>query len=658
MPPQHQKPRLYALLVAINAYNSPVPPLKGCVNDLEKIAVYLQKEIDYFEVEVIKLIDKEATKDAVARQFREHLGRASDMDVAFFYFSGHGTQEEADPVFRVIEEDRKLEALVCYDSYSIHEGQPSFNLLADKELRYLIHAIAGNGAHIVTLFDCCHSGGNTRNGYISMEADAIREKRFIYRARLSQAFPAREWRKFIFSDTISYEDAQKQTVQKLLPEGKHIQIAACQNDQSAFEVNGEGVFTKNLLEVLMRCEGAITYYDLQSRVQHYIKNQFDQNPKIYSVGEDESILFHGFLNKKVGNKPLYGNINYNDKLGWIMDLGTMHGISGQSLNLNVLTLDDKRQYAAKIGEVFPTYCQIVFQDDYIDTNLSLKGYLTDYFSHPIGIFPNIHDEEMKGKLFQLIAGVNPNLHFTEKIYEADYCIEFVEGRLFISRPGMQGIPIIKPVQYKSDNDLNVIKNYLDHLSQYEFVKNLHNPNAFLLSNIPVEITVLRKDNLQEMPTMIKQDELLLEIDRPVQRQWGGSIRISLKNVSDRKLYCALFYLSFNFGVSVKLLKEVVVGLEPNREVWALDGAPIGLILEEEVIRYNYQESTSFLKLIVSTTDFRQQASRFEMPSLPGPLDLGVRGFDLGVDAYNPGNIEDWSTRLVTVKIKNPDYNPV
>ena len=73
--------------------------------------------------------------------------------------------------------------------------------------------------------------------------------------------------------------------------------------------------------------------------------------------------------------------------------------------------------------------------------------------------------------------------------------------------------------------------------------------------------------------------------------------------------------------------------------------------------HHYKESVSYLKLIVSTSDFQQQAARFEMPSLPkptAPVAPGTRG--LNVDTYNPGTIEDWTTRLITVRIKNPLFS--
>ena len=50
---------LYALLVGINNYNSPVGKLTGPVNDVNKWKEYLQKEDKNFKVDIKTLEDKE-----------------------------------------------------------------------------------------------------------------------------------------------------------------------------------------------------------------------------------------------------------------------------------------------------------------------------------------------------------------------------------------------------------------------------------------------------------------------------------------------------------------------------------------------------------------------------------------------------------------------
>ncbi len=652
----YPRSRLYVLLVAINNYPPPVTPLKGCVNDLQKVASYLEEESKDFEIHIRKLIDGEATKDNIVKAFYSHFEPANENDVILFYFSGHGTQEDADPIFWEIEQDHKFESLVCFDGYTISEGQAKFRLLADKELRYIIRKLSDKGSHIVTIFDCCHSGGNTRNGFFAKPGEVL-ERRMIYRERLSHAFPARPWTEFIFSETISLDDVKKSSIDHYLTEGKHIQLAACQNDESAFEVGGEGMFTKNLLEVLTRTEGLITYYDLQARIQNYMRYQFKQTPKAYVSGDNESSLFLGFLNKKGEAKPQYGNINFNETDGWVIDLGAMHGLSSSS----VITITDdngNRSYNAKIRDIYPTHAQLQFEkNEDLDTRITYKGYSSDYFFVTLNIYINAQDSAIKQDI-QKTLSADPATTFmlVESPEQSDYCIEEQKKNILISRPEMSGVPIVQPVEYSHGNSATIIRNYLGHLSQFEFVKQLQNPNAFLFNKFPIDIFFYQKDAMQRETSLSLTDgEVVPNFVKHPSGNTGGSIRIKLKNTSDRKLYCALLYLTFNFAVHIKLLKEVVMGLEPNQEGWALDGKWIPLALEDEVVSFNYRESASILKIMASTSDFTQQVVRFEMPPLPGPLDPGHKGLSVSSSHYIP-DVQDWITRNISVKIKNPDFH--
>jgi hypothetical protein len=650
--------RLYALLVAINNYLPPIPALRGCVNDLQKVASYLEKESKDFDLHIHKLIDSQATKDNIVNAFTRHFEPAGSGDVIFLYFSGHGTQEEADPVFWSVEEDHKLESLVCYDGYMVSEGRPKFRLLADKELRFMIGNVAKKGAHVLTIFDCCHSGGNVRNGLVVDHDVDVRERRFVCRERLSQAFPLRAWNEFIFSDTISLDDVKKNSLDHCLPEGKHIQMAACQHDESAFELEGEGVFTKNLLEILTRCEGSVSYYDLQSRIQNYLRYQFKQTPKAYVVGDDESALFLGFLNKKGGSKPLYGNINFNKTDGWVIDFGAMHGVSQESV-IKVVADNSSEICVSKVKEVYATHSQLQFEKqdrDKLEEHLSYKGYSDGYFFALLRVCININDSGIKRDLKSSLSSSSAkNLIEVKGESDADYCIELQDSKIFVSKPLMPLVPVVRPVDFIPEQSALIVRNYLQHLSQFEFVKRLENQNSFLFGKFPIEICFYQKNVQQiEEEIPIKEGEVVPKFVKDASGSQTGSVRIKLKNASDRKLYCALLYLTFNFGVITKLLKEVVVKLDPNAEVWALDGSYIGLKLEEEVLKYNYRESLSTLKLMVSTTDFKQQVARFEMPALPGPLSAGDKGFDISPKGHVP-EIQDWTMRNIDIKIKNPDF---
>ncbi|MBD0336836.1 MAG: caspase family protein, partial [Cyanobacteria bacterium Co-bin13] len=111
---------VYAFLVGIDQYPSPLTSLRGCVNDIETFEQYLHGWIrdnpGYALQPPHRLINQQATRQAVIAGFRTYLSQAQSSDVALFYYSGHGSQAPSPPQFWTIEPDRFNETLVCWDS--------------------------------------------------------------------------------------------------------------------------------------------------------------------------------------------------------------------------------------------------------------------------------------------------------------------------------------------------------------------------------------------------------------------------------------------------------------------------------------------------------------------------------------------------------------
>src|SRR5438046_2170520 len=122
---------VHALLVGIDDYPQPIPPLHGCGNDVDRIQALLEQRAhaDGHGSAVRVLKNGEATRARLIETFREHLGKAGAGDVALFYYSGHGSQQPSPPEFWHLEPDRLDETIVCYDS-----RQDGSWDLADKEL--------------------------------------------------------------------------------------------------------------------------------------------------------------------------------------------------------------------------------------------------------------------------------------------------------------------------------------------------------------------------------------------------------------------------------------------------------------------------------------------------------------------------------------------
>lgn len=638
--------KLYALLVGINEYNYPPSSLNGCVADIERVEAYLQKDQD-FEVHIHKLLDAEATKSKIVQGFREHLSQAKAGDTILFYFSGHGCQEAASSVW-TSEHDGKLECLVCHNSETQY-------LLADKELRFLIHELHQKApqAHIVTLFDCCHSGDNTRNEQMQDSGEDIRERRY------GRAFPERAWEEFIFADQLSISDFEGKTISQVLPEGKHIQLAACQSKESAWEVNGQGIFTKNLLEVLERSEGDITYYDLKSRLKFYVKARKPQSPQLYVQGKNNQDFFLTFLGKDRQSKPMYARINrHGDRL--VMDMGRLQGISnwnkkvevesahGEKVALEIQEVKNDRSYLTGTAE-------LLLQ---LEGQTELKGYVSGLATAPFHLY--IKDEDGDPKLLNQLKEQLQKvdyLQLVENPLENDYTLVIRDDSFRITSDYDYIRPLIETLP---THETDALLSDLEHISHWLHTKAFQNEEpSFFAGNPYITVEVYQE---QSNGTWQLLDQLNDSITLNTQKEedaWGGNVKIKLKNTSTRDLYCALLYLPNNFG-AISLLDQDSMMIPKKGELWAWEseGRAIPLRLEEHTLDYNWEAELHHLKVMVSTKDnLDTQVFLLDERPLPKTLNATMGMSMRGLLTRKKG-VDDWTTMTIDLSVPNPMYNKV
>ncbi len=84
-----------AVVVGIDEYA--YSPLAGCVNDAEAVASLLSEHADgspNFSVKSMTAPAGEVTTASLRKALKELFGNGADCDVALFYFSGHGTEND------------------------------------------------------------------------------------------------------------------------------------------------------------------------------------------------------------------------------------------------------------------------------------------------------------------------------------------------------------------------------------------------------------------------------------------------------------------------------------------------------------------------------------------------------------------------------------
>ena len=676
-------PRLFALLVGINKYRAPVRSLKGCLNDIEAVRKYLTDfESKNFKLEIEMLPGEKATRSNLIGQFKTHLSKATANDVVLFYYSGHGAQEYADAEIWRFEPDKKLEGLVLYDS--VPRDMKDVRLFADKELRHLLHHVAtrneknepkNGNPHIVVITDCCHSGENTRSHLMAGENDTAVPR--IARASSGNAFPVRPWEGFCFADEISQANLKTELLKDVMPQAAHVSLTACQSNQKAWEEDNEegerqGIFTKNLLEILGRSQGTVTYHDLRSRIHNYIKGQRRQVPQIYAIGNEKD-AYKTFLGRDAGSKPMYANVQFNKNMGWIMDMGVIHGVSKQvAKQIDVLDGEGNPEWKATIISVELNESKLFFPENAAPPKGDYHGIVEHFLSAPINVYLSNFDlnEEAETLLRELISKDSDNINLVEEESQADYSVQIMYDYYTITKPGEESLfrPLVLP-QNADENGAARTNLFLKHISQYEYVKRLENTTSNKLNPDAIKVGIFQtepdgEDTAMKIKNRHGKEIFDLEFnDKEVELgrvKPTGSIKVKLTNETNEPLHVALIYLSSDFMSFTELLGGVQL-LEEKNSVWVNEGGAIGLNYDDHVQILNLPYTEGYFKIIISQKPF--DVNRFELDSLPnfGKLvypDRGEEKRGLKVKKTSTKEGDAWTTRLITFQLKNPNHNLV
>jgi len=148
-------PNRKALLIGINQYPDPAARLEGCVNDVFRMSATLQ-ESGFSPDDIRVVLDSRATAAGIVDRLHWLLEDTRPGDERFLFYSGHGAQI---PSLNPRGESDNLDECLCpYD----FDWTPEHSV-TDKRFRELYTQLPYD-ARFVAMFDCCHSGGLTREG--------------------------------------------------------------------------------------------------------------------------------------------------------------------------------------------------------------------------------------------------------------------------------------------------------------------------------------------------------------------------------------------------------------------------------------------------------------------------------------------------------------
>ena len=594
---------LYALLVGIDNYTSPVPPLQGCVNDILNFKQYLEGRSSPEQLHIKTLLNEAATRDALIAGFRDFLGQAGADDLALFYYAGHGAQEESPEAFWAWEPDRLNETLVCYDS-----RQPGHWDLADKELAKLIAEVSANHPQIVIILDCCHSGSGTRGEF---QADmAVRKCDIDRRSRPLDSFLFTPQE---LSQWVGHRSPAENPSGWSLPRGKHVVLSACRDSELAKEYNHQGerrgAFSYFLLETLQQTNGNLTYRDLFKRTNALIRaNITAQSPQLEAT--DLKDLDRLFLEGSLQEFPQYFTVSYHPDYQWVIDGGAIHGLqsprSEETTYLAIFPLDRSPEDCragkglvgqAKIQQVFPQLSQIAWiESSPPASDQTFKALVTQIPLPPKGVF--CVGETAGIELLQTALQQNPSPYFAwvETVEQADFKIIVQDQQFFITRP-VDDRPLVAPLQGYSARNAQQLLQQVEQIIRWTIILNLQ----------PVATTHLRPGDVQlsiyhqEQECQDSHIRLLYQSGSP--KSASPTFKVKLKNQAKEPLYCALLDLTDRYAINANLLPGGGVWLQPGEEVYALNGDPIYAEVPKNLWEKGITEVKDILKLIVSTAEF-------------------------------------------------------
>ena len=652
---------VYALLIGIDKYQH-VSNLGGCKADIEKVKAYLSSlNSDQFSFQPKTLFDEEATKDAVVEAFQNHLiAKAGQGDVALMYFSGHGAQEAAAEVFWEAEPDKKIEGIVCHDS-----GKGGNTLLSDKEQRYLIHQLAQKECEILIIADSCHSADNTRSTL------PVR--------RIAAVMPQREWSDFIFADQISESDMKTKSLETLLPQGRHIQMAACSDFELAYENEEGGMFTNGLLKALKDSNGKISYMDLLSRVKFAIKGADDgvsQFPQSYTSFGHEEDVFREFLSGAVRDRPLSGNIVFNpQRKEWIMDKGAIHGLGrdiGGEQQVVMVPLEKRKSVFAQLKEVDGASSVLEFEqkvlEEVLDQSKGYRGICKGLLVEPLYLYPAGAERGLES--LKAYAAQNAekwqqlSLFLVENEEQANFQIlaherEEERGAHFAVTHVGSDIPLFEQSKGLDEKSIVDLEAKLQSLSRWYFAKELKNPEEHSLGETPIELIFERHGERVSDENGV----IILNYDDPKAEKPGTKVKIGFANTLDQHLYVSAIYLDRDIGISNQLIQQKVIRLGPAETAWAYGGREIPMgwrdQTEMDLIDYGVEFDFFMIQLIVSTEDFsvdlfsqKGLKRALTKEELKGMRTLMTKSLFLD-ELEEPKSAEGWTTQLYTIKTPNP-----
>lgn len=626
---------VFALLIGIDSY--PTAPLDGCVNDSLMVEDYLRTTIAPNVLKLETLRNEQATKSNITDAFLKHLTQAKANDIVFVHYSGHGAREQADPMFWRIEPDRQNEVMVTVDS--INPNTNEFKPLADKELRWLIKQVAKNNPQITIMFDCCHSGGGTRDNLVNVTQRFTQVKGAKMREAKDYIFAQQKYGSNLSSvvDANGFFNLQS---------GRHLLMAGARSNQTAKELKVDdqvhGIFTYSILEILKNTSGNISYSDLMKRAAvRVLSTVTDQVPQLETiVPTDANNLF---LQGAVNVFKKYYTVTKAESGLWVLDAGAVHGIPATTVAPTTLLLyndntDPETQPDQVVMQATTQTVRNANSDIKLLDNPTANSYKATVQFIPVKPTAVLFRTETNGSRIQtrgvdvLRAALNTASGTASAGQPSQFIKEVANNKdaeyhvIAYEHEGIEKYRIVKPTadvplvkQIEGFNPVSAQKliKQLEHISRYDRTYTLTNNLTEFKGNNGLKVEVLLMQNGKEVAADTSTTIVAMPYNKTANGLEPSEFKVKITNTTARTLFCSMLYMASDFSVTNQFLESAQ--LEAGEEMFINDGGSMASGVDEALLALGINEDSSTFKFIVSTEQF--DSSLLNLPALDMPTAL-------------------------------------
>ena len=599
-------PAVYALLVGINNY--PVKPLSGCINDVNAMEEYLGKMYGNrsdITLNIMRITDEDPVSPTRANIISgfDHFADAGEEDTCFFYYSGHGSFSPAPKEFWT-EADLRSESFVCIDS-----RLPGGKDLMDKEVGYLIWKTMNTRTktRFVIITDCCHCGTITRDIDDSgitdrMMPDAIETPRFEDYLGYKTSLNGESYFQLTADGTTGKDKVS-------FRQGKHIHLAASRENQTAKELNIDGVkrgaFTHSLLKILYSSEGRVSYRDLVNKTAILIKNLVsDQNPGLHVNGSENKSESDDLFLTRVNAGANTFLVYYDARWQWCIKGGLIHGIStGDELII------DGVGSTVVTGNPAPDFSTIAALPAMSVTTEIYESKIVHQPNQPLAVsFDPLFKHKLRDS-FEKLLSENAGIAFKLTTESSGRFIIRNDGDfIFITKPGSM-TPLMKPVEVLTVQDGLFVIERIIIINKWMLLLEL-NQSSF--SRKPYDLELYRNTRAgdYDAASFVK-----VELNDPLadyyyQEDDAGewhqpAFKLLIRNTGQVPLFVSNAYLAFDYAITTEFFEEIEL-LAPGNEVWLTfvneeaQQDTILLNVDEKYSKLGYMEIGEYLKVFVAT----------------------------------------------------------